>query len=103
MEQGRVEPGTVEKYRIAPWALNVFSCNQEIMGILKTGTVGVDNRIDKIKTSIVIGQVWRPDSAGRIDSPQIKLLVVIQRSRCKLPVPQVTGTVHSDSRKPLKC
>ncbi len=103
MKQRRIKPSFAKRNRFRPGTFYIRGSHHKVMGILVTAPIGVHNRIKQVKNPLVIGQIWRPDSTGRIHSFNIKFRLVSQNIRDNLPVHQIPGVVNTHSWKPLEC
>ena len=102
VEQGRVKPAAVQKYRLAPRAADVRCRDKVVVHIVEGSAEVVDIGIDQVEFSIAPAQVGRPDTAGIGHAGQIQLALAGQRGRQALPMGKIAGVKEFYAGPPLK-
>ena len=102
VEQGRIKPAAVQKYRLAPRAADVRCRDKVVVHIVEGAAEVVDIGIDQVEFSIAPAQVGRPDTAGIGHAGQIQLAFAGQRRWQTLPMGKIAGVKEPDAGPPLK-
>ena len=104
VKQGSVKACGVKIHRLAPGSLDVFGSDEVIIHIKVSGIHGIHHAVHHIKQVLLltIGQTGRPDSFRGGKPSQIRRVLSLQYMGQKLPIFQIPGMVHRNSRKPFK-
>ncbi|MPM29468.1 hypothetical protein SDC9_76008 [bioreactor metagenome] len=101
VEERRVETIAVQVYWLTPGAHDGRSGHHIVVGILEV-LLGVDNRIDQVEGTLVVGQTRRPYTGGVEATSHIELADPVQGAGQQFPVDQVLAVVNLHTGKPLE-